>query len=172
MNKIFLILVLILSSNLYAGELYTEKNVDISQYVGKWYSHYALPQTFTRKCLAQAAEYEIINEKTISVHNICFKKKGTQAISGQAVVQNPGDNSKLTVTFNNFFTRLFRVKGDYNIIKLDSNYEFVLIGSKDRKSLWLMSRSEVEVPGYIKESYLSFAREQGFNTDKLVKSKF
>jgi apolipoprotein D and lipocalin family protein len=172
MRNLFLMLTLVLASNVFAHDLYTERNVEVSQYVGKWYSHYALPQTFTRKCLAQTAEYEVINETTISVHNLCLKKKGTQSIRGKAVVTNPGDNSKLIVTFNNFFTRLFRVKGDYNIIKLDSNYEYVLIGSKDRKSLWLMSRSEVEVPGYIKESYLSFAQEQGFDTSKLVKSKF
>lgn len=156
----------------HANNLPTEKNVEISRYVGKWFAHYSLPQFFTRKCLAQTAEYEIIDEGTISVLNTCLKKKGVKTISGQAAVLNPGENSKLMVTFNNFFTRLFRVKGDYNIIKLDKDYEFVLIGSNDRQSLWLMSRTEKSIPDNIKLDYFKLAGELGFDTSKLTKSRF
>lgn len=172
MNKLFLILGLVASSFAFASDLPTEKNVDVSRFVGKWYAHYSLPQFFTRNCLAQTAEYEVVNEKKISVLNTCLKKRGTKTIKGQAVVTNPGDNSELIVTFNNFFTRLFRVKGDYNIIKLDKHYEYVLVGSKNRKSLWLMSRTERSWPNDIKASYLKHAKELGFKTDKLIESKF
>lgn len=172
MKKLIHILALLLSLSVFAEDLPTERNVDVARFVGKWYAHYSMPQFFTRNCLGQTAEYKIINEKKISVLNTCLKKKGVEIIKGQAEVINPGDNSQLIVTFNNFFTRLFRVKGDYNIIKLDTQYEFVLVGSKNRKSLWLMSRSEAAWPQGVKEEYLQLAKDLGFDTSKLVESKF
>jgi apolipoprotein D and lipocalin family protein len=151
--------------------LTTASYVDVPRFVGKWYALKSLPQFFTRKCLAQTAEYEVINEKKISVLNTCLEKNGSQTIEGQAVVTNPKTNSELEVTFNNFFTRLFRVKGDYNIIKLDAHYEYLLVGSRDRKSLWIMSRTP-DMPTEIMDEYIAFARKEGFPVNKLITSKF
>ena len=172
MRNVYLLIGLLFSSAVFANPLPTVDYVEVTRFVGKWYAHYSLPQFFTNSCRAQTAEYEVINEKKISVLNTCLKKKGVTTIYGQAVVTNPGKNSELIVTFNNFFTRLFRVKGDYNIIKLDENYDYVLVGSINRKSLWLMSRSDVAIPEVIREEYLNYARELGFNTKKLVESRF
>jgi len=168
----FIILTLSFSSFAQKQPITTADHVDVSRYIGKWYAHYALPQFFTRKCKGQTAEYEVIDAKTISVLNTCLKTKGDTTIEGQAVVTNTKTNAELIVTFNNFFTRLFRVKGDYNIMKLDANYEYVLIGSRDRKSLWLMSRSPVAIPESVVKEHLDLAKQEGFDTSKLVKSRF
>jgi apolipoprotein D and lipocalin family protein len=154
-----------------AQVLTTASYVDVNRYIGKWYAITSLPQFFTRNCKAQTAEYEIINEKTISVLNTCLKGKGTTTISGQAVVKNPKTNAELIVTFNNFFTRLFRVKGDYTIIKLDENYEHVLVGSKDRRSLWVLSRRP-EMDEETLNEYVEFARKEGFPVNRLERSEF
>ena len=172
MRMLILIFTLLISNTLFAKPLPTQKNVDVSRYIGKWYAHYSLPQFFTRKCKAQTAEYEIIDSKTISVLNTCIKEEGIETIKGQALVTNPKHNSKLIVTFDSFFTRLFRVKGDYTIIKLDDDYEYVLVGSEDRESLWLMSRSVQEIPKNVKHYYLNYAQSLGFETIELKKSKF
>ncbi len=173
MKKILSLILLILSVNTFASTITTAENVDVSRYIGKWYAHYSLPQFFTRKCKGQTAEYEIINAKTISVFNTCLKTKGKDTtINGQAVITNPNTNAELVVTFNNFFTRLFRVKGDYNIMKLDPNYEYVLVGSINRKSMWLMSRSPVEIPEAVVNEYLDLSKKDGFDVSKLVKSRF
>lgn len=149
----------------------TADSVDIERYVGKWYSISALPQTFTKNCKAQTADYGIINAQTISVLNTCIKSKKKTTISGQAVVINSDTNAELEVTFNNFFTRLFRVKGDYTIMKLDKDYRYVLVGSKDRKSLWILAR-ETSMPEVIYNSYVEFASANGFAVKKLQKSEF
>lgn len=156
----------------FASPLPTPDYVDVPRYVGKWYAISSLPQFFTRKCLGQTAEYEVINPQTISVKNTCLKKNnGRTTIFGQAVVKNAQTNAELVVTFNNFFTRLFRVKGDYTIIKLDKNYNYVLVGSKDRKSLWIMSR-KTEMPQNIFDEYVKTAKALDFPTENLVNSKF
>jgi apolipoprotein D and lipocalin family protein len=169
----FLYILLLVSCTTFAGsgELPTANYVDIERYLGKWYAVTSLPQFFTRDCTAQTAEYGIINSQTISVVNTCIKKKGSTDIKGQAVVKNAATNAELIVTFDSFFTRLFRVKGDYTIIRLDPQYRYSLVGSKNRKSLWLLSRTPV-VPEEVYESYVAEAQRLGFPVAKLVRSQF
>ena len=168
----FLIFGLVFSTALWAKPLPSAPQVDVARYVGKWYAHLSLPQFFTRNCRAQTADYAVLSATKISVLNTCLKRRGETTISGRAVVTNPGVNSRLVVTFDHLFTRLFRVKGDYTIIKLDPDYEYVLVGSADRKSLWFMSRSEVAPLEAVREEYLAYARELGFETRRLVESQF
>lgn len=150
----------------------TANYVNVKEYVGKWYAISALPQFFTRKCVAQTADYAIKNVSTITVLNTCIKRDGShKTISGQAVVVNNQTNAELVVTFDNFWTKLFRVKGDYNIIKLDESYSTVLIGSKDRKSLWILSRTPY-LNEDVKKEYVEYAKKLNFDTSKLVDSEF
>ncbi len=171
--KILSMLLLLISCSSFAGgrDLPTADYVDIPSYLGKWYTISSLPQFFTRNCVGQTAEYGLINEQTISVLNTCLKKKGTTKISGQAVVKNAATNAELIVTFNSFFTRLFRVKGDYTIVKLDAKYRYVLVGDHKRKSMWILSRTPT-MPEADYNDYVSFAEAQGFPVKNLVLSKF
>lgn len=171
--KILLTLTVLFSSNLFANNsLPTATYVDVGQYVGKWYAITTLPQFFTRKCVAQTAEYAVKSAESITVLNTCIKENGsTQTIDGQATIKNPKTNAELVVTFNSFWTRLFKVKGDYTIIKLDESYSTVLVGSKDRKSLWVLARNPY-LSEDIKKEYVDYAKSLGFDTSKLVDSKF
>jgi apolipoprotein D and lipocalin family protein len=171
MKTTLVLFLALFSCTSFTQTLPTADYVDVGRYVGKWYAISSLPQFFTRKCVGQTADYGIINEQTISVVNTCLKGKGTTTIKGEAVVTNAATNAELIVTFDNFFTRLFRVKGDYTIIKLDADYRYVLIGSKDRKSLWIMSR-QTEMPADVLAQYLKYAQELNFKVDKMVLSKF
>lgn len=168
------VMALLFSLAVFAGgsrELPTADHVDINRYLGRWYTITSLPQFFTRNCVGQTADYGLINEHTISVLNTCYKKKGTSKIKGEAVVVNAETNAELVVTFNSFFTRLFRVKGDYTIIRLDPEYRYVLVGDKKRNSLWVLSRSpsmpEAELADYIKT-----AEELDFPVKRLAPSKY
>ena len=171
MKIITSLLLALISFNVLAQSLPTEQYVNVERFIGKWYAISSLPQFFTRNCVGQTAEYEIINPQTISVKNTCLKNKGESIIEGQAVVKNAATNAELIVTFNSFFTRLFRVKGDYNIIRLDDDYQYVMVGSKNRKSLWIMSRTP-SIPPAIYQEYLKFAEELQFPVDKMVISRF
>lgn len=179
MKKMLFALCLTISTGLFATStpshyptLPTAESVDIAQYIGKWYSVSSLPQRFTRNCVAQTADYAILSAKSISVLNTCIKENGkTTDITGKAVVVDSKTNARLEVTFNNFFTRLFRVKGEYVIIKLSEGYDTVMIGSSDRKSLWIMSRTPSIAPEIFDE-YKNFALKLGFPVAKLIDSRF
>lgn len=171
--KYFMTLIALFSLNAFANEnLPTVSHVDVTEYVGKWYAVEALPQIFTKKCVAQTAEYAVKSANSISVLNTCIKKDGsTKTIEGQAVVANANTNAELIVTFDNFWTKLFRVKGDYKILKLDDSYTTVLVGSSDRKSLWILNRTPY-INEDVRKEYIAYAKSLGFDTSKLITSKF
>lgn len=170
-----ILLAMILSSFVYAGghvNVATSTVVDIKKYTGMWYAISSLPQRFSKSCIAQTAEYEIISEGKVSVKNTCLRKnKKPRTIFGSATVSNKITNSELIVRFNTWWARLFNLKGDYNIVKIDPNYEYVIVGGQDRKSLWIMSRRPTMSEDVYSE-YVNYAKSLGFNTNKLVLSKF
>lgn len=179
MRVLVLISGLILSFNLFAidvpakpSPLPTAKDVDVARYIGKWYVISSLPQFFTRNCEGQTAEYTVANEKTITVHNICYKENGkTKDIRGKGVIQDAPNNARLQVTFDTFWTRFFKIKGDYVIIKLGDGYDTVMVGSTNRKSLWIMSRTPTIDPSTLIE-YKTQARDLSFPVTQLVNSKY
>lgn len=171
--KTLIAILMIISINSFANEkLPTAEHVDVQQYVGKWYAVSTLPQRFTKNCVAQTAEYGIKSANSISVLNTCIKADGsTKTIEGQAVIVNTQTNAELEVTFNNFWTKLFRVKGEYIIVKLEPDYSTVLVASSDRKSLWIMSRTPY-LNNETRSTYVDLAKSLGFDTSKLIESKF
>lgn len=173
MKTILLFTLFISSAHSFSKELNlpTPAHVDVKRYLGKWYAITSLPQFFTRNCVAQTAEYGAIDEQTISVLNTCIEKDGTSNIKGKAAIVNKTTNAELEVSFYNFFTKLFGVKGDYTILELDSNYKYVMVGSKNRKSLWIMSRT-TSIPDLINQSYIQKAKSLGFDVEDLEDSKF
>ncbi|MDU3689573.1 MAG: lipocalin family protein [Klebsiella michiganensis] len=57
--------------------------------------------------------------------------------------------------------------GGYNVIALDSQYQYALVSGPDRGYLWILSRTPT-IPESIKQEYLSIARDLGFPVEKLV----
>lgn len=150
----------------------TPANVDIGRYIGKWYTVAALPHFYTRSCKGQTAEYQVLNERQISVLNTCIKKNGeTKDIEGVATIINLQTNAELEVKFDTFWTRVFNVKGDYTIIKLGEGYDSVMVGSKNRKSLWIMSRTPA-INDEVYKDYVNYASYLNFKVQKLEMAKY
>ncbi|MBC7711817.1 MAG: lipocalin family protein [Rhizobacter sp.] len=173
--KFFLLLILLFSLNAFAKKpapLPVESKVDVARYAGKWFTIASLPQFYINKCTGQSAEYGVLNDKQFSVHNVCFEENGkTKDINGTATIVNAPANSKLLVQFDKKWTKLFKVKGDYQIIKLSDKYDSVMVGSNDRKSLWIMSRTTSLDPQTFLD-YKKLATELGFSVMQLKDAKY
>lgn len=153
-------------------DLPTEKHVDPIAYMGKWYVRSSLPQFFTRKCQGQTAEYQLLNENEVSVLNTCLKKNNeVETISGTATIKNHQTKAELMVVFDNFWTKLFHVKGDYNIIKVAPDYSSAMVGSKDRQSLWILFRTP-EGDNKVLWEYIQYAKDHEFDVEKLTESHY
>lgn len=159
----------------YAGneKLQTVQNVDLKNYLGTWHEIARKPMYFQKKCdYNVTADYSLNENGSIKVDNRCYDKNGKlQQSIGEAFVQNAPANSKLKVSFLPKALRWLPVgRGDYWILKLDENYQVALIGTPNKKYLWLLSRSPQLDPAITAE-YLNYAKSLGYDLSDLIETK-
>jgi apolipoprotein D and lipocalin family protein len=146
--------------------------VDLERYTGRWYEVGRLPTRFQRDCVGATADYERIGDDKLSVLNTCYTREGkTRTIRGEAQVD--GENSaRLKVTFDNFFFKLFSwlIKADYWIIDLAEDYSYAVVGSPNRKYLWILSR-EPEMAEDLYQVLIERIKAQGFETERILRTK-
>lgn len=149
----------------------TVAQVDLKQYMGTWHEIARFPMFFQRKCARDVtATYSMTAAGKVKVDNQCVQANGErmQAIGEASAVDHT--NSKLEVTFLPEWLRALPIgRGDYWILRLDANYQTVLVGSPNREYLWILSRNpQLDEKTYL--SYVETAREQGFNISQLQRT--
>jgi apolipoprotein D and lipocalin family protein len=149
----------------------TAEAVDLSRYTGRWYEIARLPMRFQKANEAAIAEYGTNANGTISVHNIAIRPDGSQrSIRGYAEVLNPPENTKLAVRFKTWFGPLIPVpkEGNYWILHVDEHYQEAIVGTPNRKYVWLLART----PTISQARYTALvarADQLGFDTSRLLK---
>ncbi len=139
--------------------------VDLERYAGLWYEIAKIPNRFQKKCVGETtALYTIRADGKIDVLNSCVDKNGkTIEAKGIARVVDESSNARLKVSFVKFLgIRLFW--GDYWIIGLGSEYEYAIVGTKDRKYGWILGR-QPSLPEDILERVFDELRRQGYDPD-------
>lgn len=147
----------------------TVGEVDLQRYQGAWYEIARLPMFFQRNCAQSEAHYLLQQDGSVAVTNRCRTLAGeSQEAIGSAVAQ-PGHTDRLWVTFDNWFSNLFPglTRGDYWILDLDQDYSTALVGTPDRKYLWLLAR-EPKISPEVRARLLKVAEEQGYDTAELI----
>lgn len=164
MNFILSILLLSLAPSSFAEELppvRTVPYVDLQRYMGKWYEIAAYPQSFQKDCVKSQAEYSLRDDGKVNVINSCILKNGeTKVAKGTAKVVDKASNSKLKVTF------FWPFAGDYWIIDLGQDYEYVVVGAPDRDYLWILSR-QPEMREAVYQRILRGIESQRFSLEPL-----
>jgi apolipoprotein D and lipocalin family protein len=148
----------------------TVDHVDLKRYQGTWYELARLPMFFQRNCAQSEAHYVLKNDGNVGVTNRCRTLDGKwEQVIGTASPQVAGKTDKLWVVFGNWFSNLFPglAKGDYWVLYLDDGYKTALVGNPNRKYLWVLSRT-ANVSDATKEDLLGKARQQGYDTTKLI----
>lgn len=147
--------------------------VELSRYAGTWYEIARFPNRFQQKCLGEVtATYSLLSDNEMKVVNACRMKNGqiTKAEGRARRADDKGPNSKLKVRFApSFLSWLSAVWGDYWIIDLAQDYSYAVVGSPDRKYLWVLSRT----PQLAEANYEQITRRvaaQGFEASRLVKT--
>lgn len=148
----------------------TVGEVDLQRYQGTWYELARLPMFFQRDCIRSEAYYQLQSEGSVAVTNRCETEDGDwQEAKGEAVPQEAGSTDRLWVRFDNWFSRLFPdlTKGHYWVLYLDEGYSTALVGSPDRKYLWLLAR-DTEVDQAARARLLAEAERRGYDTSALI----
>jgi apolipoprotein D and lipocalin family protein len=153
--------------------LQTVDKVQLDRYLGVWYEIARKPMYFENKCSRDITATYTLNENgNVSVTNRCLSKDGQlQQSIGEAFVQNAPFNTKLKVSFLPEAIRWLSVaRGDYWILKIDDDYQMVLVGEPRRKYMWVLSRSAQPDQAVVNE-YLEYAKSVGYNLTDLIHTK-
>ena len=148
----------------------TVEKVELDRYLGVWYEVARKPMSFQNKCDRDVTATYTLNENgNIVVDNKCYDSEGNvQQSVGEAFVANAPFNTKLRVSFLPEVVRWVPViRGDYWILKLDNDYQTVLVGEPRRKYLWVLSR----IPNPKKEvihEYLNYAQSLGYDIADVI----
>jgi apolipoprotein D and lipocalin family protein len=146
------------------ADLGTVAHVDLHRYAGLWYEIARLPQRFEKRCTNVTAEYRPLADGQIEVINTCRKGSAEgpeEKVRGKARVVDSETNAKLKVEFQ------WPFEGDYWILTLDPEYQFALVGSPDRKGLWVLSR-QPHLGHPTLPNLVEIARQKGFAVEKLI----
>ncbi len=148
-------------------------SVDLTRYAGKWYEIARLPNRFQKDCTGEvSATYSPLEAGRLKVVNECRKNGGIVRAEGVArLAVKDGSNSKLKVRFApSWLSWVPFVWGDYWVIELAPDYSYSVVGTPDRKYLWILSRSPQMDEGTYKR-LIERAEAQGFDSARLLKTR-
>lgn len=152
--------------------LRTVGEVDYARYAGTWFEVARLPFKYQKDCAGDVtANYAPRPDGRITVTNRCVRADGS-VIEAKGVARREKGKaaSVLKVRFAPAFLSLIpAVWGDYQIIALGAQYEYAVVGTPDRKCLWILSRA----PGMDPSLYAQLkeqAKSQGFDVAALVET--
>ena len=142
----------------------TVKNLELNRYLGTWYEIARFPHSFEKGLVGVTATYSLRPDGKIKVLNQGRKESLDGELSsaeGKAKIPDPTKPAKLKVAFFWIFY------AEYNVLELDENYQYALIGSSSDKYLWILSRSP-QMDEALYQSLIEKARQRGYDVSKLI----
>ncbi len=138
------------------------QTVDLERYQGKWYEIASFPAPFQKDCYCTTAEY-VLKDDYVKVINRCRRGSSQgewDEAEGKAWPVKGSNNSRLEVSFFWPFT------GDYWIVALDADYQWVLVGHPERKYFWILAR-QPRISQELYNSLVQRAARLGYDVNKL-----
>ena len=142
--------------------------LDLSRYQGQWFETARFPNFFQKKCQKNVkAHYRLLDKGFIEVINSCEQKNGkTKSVTGRAKQQGSDSTSKLEVSF--FDILGWRpIWGDYWVLYIDADYKIAVIGDKNKKYGWILSRKTTLTKSQ-KDTSLAVLTKNGYDIQKLL----
>lgn len=138
---------------------------ELDKYLGTWYEIARFDHKFERGLQGVTATYSVRPDGKIKVLNQGFKgglngEKSSAIGKAKQAAANTPRNFKVS-----FFWIFY---APYNILELDEDYSYALIGSNSSKYLWILSRTP-QMDNATYEKILSLAKDRGYDVSKLIK---
>lgn len=135
---------------------------DIHKYLGTWYEIARMDFFWEKNLINVQANYSTNADGKILVTNSGYdlKKRRAKTSEGKAkFIRTPNEGALAVSFFGPFYSA-------YNIVHLDQNYQHALVFGKNTDYMWILSRTK-ELDDDIKKDYLAYARQCGFEVEKL-----
>jgi len=141
-------------------------NFDTQQYMGKWYEIARLDFKYEKNLSDVSATYFLNKNGTIEVYNRGFdlvEEKWTE-VKGKATFNGEEGKGALKVSFFGPFY------SGYNVVMMELDYETALVFGENHDYMWILSR-EKTISEEVKQKYLLYAQEKGYDVNKLTWTK-
>ena len=153
--------------------LQTVASVDVPRYMGTWHEIAKYPNWFQKKCASSTqATYTLQANGQVQVLNRCKTDKGewSEALGAARQIGSP-TSPQLKVRFApEWLSFIPLVWGDYWIIDLDPDYQWVVVSEPQREYLWILSRTP-QMPAATYQTLLAKLEKLGFNLKRIEASK-
>jgi apolipoprotein D and lipocalin family protein len=148
-------------------------SVDYARYAGQWYEIARLPNVFQQACARDVtARYILRPDGTMAVVTLCREANGRwrEARGAARRASDKGPNSVLQVRFTPVFLGFLPFAwSDHQIVAVEDDYRYALVGTPDRQSLWVLSRTpQLDEVSY--QRLVAKANEQGFEVTRLQRT--
>lgn len=141
----------------------TAQDVEVGRFMGTWHEISRLPFKWEEDCVGSSAKYEAIDDERFKITNYCWYKSFFGPMRKAKAEGIIVEDSKFQVSF------FWPIYVDYWILHIDDKYEHTVIGTPDRKYLWIMSRS-TSIDDATYASLVAIAQDAGFSVDKLIQT--
>jgi lipocalin len=161
----FLLALILFRPALSQSGLSVVPSVDLKRYSGTWYEIARLPAFFEKNLKCVTATYTLRDDGKISVLNKGHKTDDPLKVSsstGVAWIPDSKAPAKLKVQF------FWPFSGNYWIMELDKDYNYVLVGDPSFKYLWILAREKTIDP-LIYKMLLEHAVKAGFDVSPIIK---
>jgi apolipoprotein D and lipocalin family protein len=138
-------------------------HVDLEKYLGKWYEIAHLPFRFEDDCTDITATYSLSKDGNVSVLNECLRDGKLKQAKGKAKVVDKNTGAKLKVTF------FWPFSADYWIIDLGKDYDYAVVGTPNRKYVWILSRTP-KMDDKLFSQLIESVKSKGFDVNNLIKT--
>jgi apolipoprotein D and lipocalin family protein len=138
-------------------------NLDLQQYLGRWYEVARLDHSFEKGMQQVTATYEMREDGGIRVLNEGFLAdiNSWDQAEGKAYFINSENIGHLKVSFFGPFY------GSYIIFELGENYDYAFVTSSNKSYLWLLAREPV-IGQELQQHFINTVTTLGYDTDALI----
>lgn len=164
---IVLLILILVAANMLKGffrsriDRTTVQTLDLKRYMGTWYEIARIENRFEQGMTAVKAQYRLMDDGSVEVINTgtCPITNDRKVSVGMAhATSKPG---QFKVSFMKVFS------ADYNVLELDENYDWALVGSSSPTYLWVLSRRP-SLSADVLENLRIRAQERGYDIEQLI----
>lgn len=157
------------------SQLLTHPDLDLRKYAGLWYEYARLPNGYQAGCTGEVtAQYTMQEDGTLRVEYTCTNPE-CEILSAEGELRpsrryESVDPAKLEIRFDSdWLSAPSSVWRDHWVLYVDPDYQHAMVGTPDRRCLWMLGRDRV--PNRLAlQQMLRYAAQLGFSVNRVLRT--
>ena len=142
------------------------QNIDIKKFMGKWYVISLVPNFVEKGCTNSSDTYTLNDDGTIDIKYYAIKDGKERSIKQKGFV-NDLDPGRWDIQFLKPYIPFYRAP--YEVIVLDPNYKYMVVGYPDNSFGWVFSRETTLDDSVYRKILDQLEKEFGYEKGKFEK---